>query len=126
MSRLIAENLKEFANLKVGDLFEGEVPALITINQQTTIQQCLEVMRNHKILSVPCVNENNEILGVIDIYEIVAVCTFLLFLGFLLLICLSILLLNPTMMVQIPLDQLIGHFLHVNFLQLREMKSMIE
>lgn len=72
---LDSHSLKDFAQLKVKDFFdEHRGRELITITRETTIAQCLELMRQHKILSVPAVDEKNKIIGVVDIYEIVAVC----------------------------------------------------
>lgn len=72
----MSESCLDFCkNSKVADLFQTPGPELITINKQTTIAECLEVLRKNKILSVPVVDENNAILGVVDIYEIVSVCT---------------------------------------------------
>lgn len=76
-SLLAVQSLKEFSQLKVGDFFdEKRGPDLLTIRPDTTIARCLDIMREHKILSVPCVDDENKIIGVVDIYEIVAYTAF--------------------------------------------------
>jgi len=66
-------------DIVVGDVLRKDNPSkpVVTINQNTTIEEALRVLADKTILSVPVYNtETQELEGVLDLYEILAFTAF--------------------------------------------------
>lgn len=68
----MSEQFRELlSKTTAGDLIEKD-RALYSVNSNTTIEETLQVLAKHKVLSVPVHNDSNETTDFVDVLDILS------------------------------------------------------